>query len=149
MEIADNPELASVIGKRLRVFRESKSLPQIKLAAAVGGTIRGIQDNELGKSAPNSKVLYGLALMGLNVNWLLTGEGPMLIGDLALRGSRPPKIDQEILAYAIEALDEELKRRKEHRSSAQYANLIGILYNYCLETGERDGSLAAQLAKIA
>jgi len=149
MEITENTSLAVEIGVRLRTFRENERFSQKGLAEAVGGTLRGIQDNESGKSAPNSKVLKALAGRGLNVNWLLTGSGPMLLADLVSRTTETTKIDQGILTHVIETLDEELKRRKQSRSSVKYAEMVGILYDYCLETGQKDNSMAARLAKIA
>jgi transcriptional regulator with XRE-family HTH domain len=149
MKTTENTSLAAEIGVRLRAFRESESFSQKGLAVAVGGTLRGIQDNESGKSAPNSKVLKALAGRGLNVNWLLTGSGPMLLADLVSRTLQNAKIDQGILTHVIETLDEELKRRKQSRSSVKYAEMVGILYDYCQETGQKDNLMAARLAKIA
>ena len=52
------------------------------MADSLNGTSRGLQDNELGRSLPNSKLLIGLHGLGLNVSWLLSGEGPMMLADL-------------------------------------------------------------------
>lgn len=149
MERTEKTALAVEIGVRLRAFREREKFSQKGLATAVGGTLRGIQDNELGKSAPNSKVLRALAGRGLSVNWLLTGDGPMLLADSVSRTPQNAKIDQGILTHVIETLDEELKRRKQSRSSVKYAEMVGILYDYCQDTGQRDVSMAARLARIA
>src|ERR1035437_4719539 len=107
MEGNENTGLASEIGPRLRAYRESEKISQKGLAEAVQGTLRGIQDNESAKSAPNSKILKALAERGLNVNWLLTGKGPVRLTDIGeLQGSREP-LDVGLLAFVVDALNRE------------------------------------------
>lgn len=74
----------SEIGRRISEFREYLGMTQDELAAAVGGTKRGLQGNEAGIALPNSKLLLGLAGLGVNLNWLVTGHGKMLIESLAV-----------------------------------------------------------------
>lgn len=76
----------SSIGERLRVFRESMKLTQAQMAKAAGGSTPGYKSNEQGTALPNSKLLVGLRGLGLNVDWLLSGEGPMLRADLLAPG---------------------------------------------------------------
>lgn len=101
----------SSVGTRLRAFREAMKMGQEQLAEAIGGTKRGIQDNELGRALPNSKALTGLCQLGLNVNWLLTGEGPMLLkemGAAATAEGSAGAVDEETLEYVIGALEERI-----------------------------------------
>lgn len=70
------------IGSRIKKIREALGLSQQDLADAVGGSKRGIQDNESGVNAPGSTVLRGIVSLGVNANWLLTGEGPRLLSEL-------------------------------------------------------------------
>ncbi|EGK72015.1 hypothetical protein METUNv1_01793 [Methyloversatilis universalis FAM5] len=71
------------VGTRLRDFRQHLRLSQDVLAKTLGASKRGIQDNESGKTLPGAAVLRGLHELGLNLAWLLAGEGPMLAADLA------------------------------------------------------------------
>lgn len=70
------------IGERIKAVREAMNLSQEGLAMAVGGSKRGIQDNEARNRVPGGEVLAALVRLGVNANWLLTGEGPMMVAEL-------------------------------------------------------------------
>ncbi|WP_299197908.1 S24 family peptidase [uncultured Amphritea sp.] len=70
-------------GERLQVARNYLSLSQEAMAEAIGSKKRGYQDNERDRSVPGGKVIEGFVKLGINANWLLTGEGPMLTADLS------------------------------------------------------------------
>jgi transcriptional regulator with XRE-family HTH domain len=148
-EVDENDGLAPDIGERIRAYRESLSLSQEKFASAFGGTKRAIQNNESGKTAPNSKLLRELARRGLNVNWLLTGNGPMLFRDLTPKNEQIIQIDHDLVIYVIEALDAELKKRKRQLPIRKYAELVALFYELCQQTGQRDASIMGRLLKIA
>lgn len=68
----------SDVGRRIAQIRVVLNLSQAELAEKIGGTKSGIQGNEAGIALPNSKLLMGLHDLGVNVNWILSGEGEML-----------------------------------------------------------------------
>ena len=70
----------------MRVAREHLGLSQQELADKLGGSKRGLQDNEARNRVPGGEVIYGFVLLGINANWLLTGEGPMLLNPAAELG---------------------------------------------------------------
>lgn len=70
------------VGPRLKQVREALRLTQAELADAVGGSKRGLQDNETRNRVPGGEVIAGFVRLGINANWLLTGEGPMLLSEL-------------------------------------------------------------------
>lgn len=70
---------AAAICRRMREAREALGLSQQALADAIGGSKRGIQENEAQRSVPGGEVICGLVRLGINANWLLTGEGPMML----------------------------------------------------------------------
>ena len=70
------------IGARIKEARAALGLSQQDLADAIGGSKRGIQDNESGVNAPASTLLRGIVGLGVNANWLLTGHGPIFLSDL-------------------------------------------------------------------
>lgn len=72
------------IGGRMKAAREAIGLTQVGLAKAVGGSRRGIQENEARNRVPGGAVVAYMVRLGINANWLLTGEGDML-----LAGPRP------------------------------------------------------------
>ncbi len=47
----------------------------------IGSTVSGYQQNEYGKTTPGGKTLIGLDKLGVNVSWLLSGKGEMLLQD--------------------------------------------------------------------
>lgn len=78
------------IGARFKVARKAVGLTQDALAALAGATSkRGLQDNEAGDTMPGGQMIGALVHAGINANWLLTGEGPMLLADLAPKPASP------------------------------------------------------------
>lgn len=81
----------NLIGGRIRQVRKGKSLTQKDFAAVLGvsqGFYTGI---ETGRYSPSAEIFTCLAInFKVNINWLLTGEGPMYIEN---QGAGPPMID--------------------------------------------------------
>ena len=71
-------------GKRLAEYRRSLGLTGLKLAERLGITSGTLSQYESGGSFPRPDKLEVLARMGLNLNWLLTGEGAMKVGEEAI-----------------------------------------------------------------
>lgn len=125
---------------------------QEQLAEAIGGTKRGIQDNELGRALPNSKALTGLCQLGLNVNWLLTGEGPMLLkemGAAATAEGSAGAVDEETLEYVIGALEERIAAAGTKPSAKKKAAAIAALYDYVMEGHKGDPKMERFLRLVA
>lgn len=66
--------------ERLRIARELLGITQIDMAARLGMSLRGYQDNEQGKRTAKTKVVAEFQALGIDANWLLTGEGPVRLG---------------------------------------------------------------------
>lgn len=99
--VVDNQNRAE-IGVRMKAAREALRLTQDGLAKAVGASKRGIQDNEAQKSVPGGDVIAGMVKLGINANWLLTGNGLMLLADLeAIARPAPMKINRGALAALL------------------------------------------------
>lgn len=79
--------MASEIGERLREWRQALGLTQAQLAERLGVHIGVLKKYEQGVNVPGGEPLGALARTGVNVNWLLTGEGEMrsapALGELA------------------------------------------------------------------
>lgn len=69
------------LSERLKEARLALGLKQPELSKAIGAKLRGYQENESGRSTPRSDVITGFIGLGVNANWLLTGNGEMLIRD--------------------------------------------------------------------
>jgi len=69
-----------------------------------GSALRSWQDYESGTKVPGGQVFAGLAELGVNANWVLTGHGPMMNEEFQ-EGGDPKKADD--FEY-IKALDIEV-----------------------------------------
>lgn len=136
------------IGARMRAARAALELSQEGLANAVGGSKRGIQNNEALKSVPGGEVICGLVTLGINANWLLTGEGTMLLADLQAPAAQASAIDTETLAYVIEAVEGALESRHKTLAAQRKAALIQLIYDYCMDTGRRESGTVDRFLKL-
>lgn len=130
------------IGQRMAQARKAIDLTQEEFGKAVGGSKPGIQDNEKGKTLPGGKVLFGFVKAGINVNWVLTGEGPMLLADLGTNAldagtSRPWKaaepFNPAVLEDVIQGLEKVLSDAGRVLPPAKKAEVIALLYQEIAE----------------
>lgn len=70
--------------ERLKSARGSLGLKQTEMSEQSGVSYRAYQHYEGGRSLPCADALMGFMQLGINANWLLTGEGPMLLADLVV-----------------------------------------------------------------
>ncbi|WP_459199083.1 helix-turn-helix domain-containing protein [Ralstonia pseudosolanacearum] len=140
---------ASRVGTRLRAFREAMEMSQDQLAEAMGGTRRGLQDNELGRALPNSKALIGLCRLGLNLNWLLMEDGPMLRDELvASEKEASGPVDSELLGLVIGRLEKAIAARGARPAPEKKAEVIALLYDYMVETGKKEGPSVERILRL-
>lgn len=134
----------ALIGERMKLFRESINLTQDQLASQIEGSKRGIQDNEWGKAAPNSKILIGLANLGLNINWLLLGEGEMLISRKTTATG-----DLNLFADAMEIIDLYLQRSGKTLTPEKKRKAVETLYRLSEGKSTIDTSVAEMIMQLA
>ncbi|WP_157205420.1 helix-turn-helix domain-containing protein, partial [Methylomonas koyamae] len=72
------------IHERLRTVRNHLALSQSDAALKFGIPVSTYRKYETGPSEPGAGALRELANNGVNINWLLTGEGEMLAGNAEL-----------------------------------------------------------------
>lgn len=73
------------LADRLKQVRDSRGFTQKEMAKAISTNPQTWQVYEAGKSVPGGNVLEALARMGFNVNWILTGVGPMKLNTEEMR----------------------------------------------------------------
>lgn len=117
------------IGTRMKAARAVLGLSQDGLAKAVGGSKRGIQGNEANNRVPGGEVICGLIDLGINANWLLTGEGPMLLSELQAPSSPPGALDPARLRLAIETVEEGLSVTRRTMTPDRKAELVTAVYD--------------------
>ncbi|WP_295499419.1 helix-turn-helix transcriptional regulator [uncultured Ralstonia sp.] len=138
--MTESANIEADVATRFRAFRARLKQSQEQLGAAIGGTKRGIQENETGRGLPSGRVLRGLALLGLNVNWLLTGDGPMLMKDLEAGAQGPASpLDEELLQYVLELVEHEQAKKGGKPNPSKKAELVVLLYDIIAETGHKAG----------
>ena len=103
------------IGRRMSEARERLGLSRKAFASKFGGvTVRTLENNEAGRNEAGALVLSRFRSLGVNTNWLLTGEGEMLSAQVyAVNQPRAeynvtrlqPQIDVTLLTAIIAAVD--------------------------------------------
>jgi transcriptional regulator with XRE-family HTH domain len=74
-------EIKMNLAERLKFFRESLGLTQEEFAKKLNTTQAVISNYERGARVPTADFLNRLTeIFHLDINWLLTGEGPMFVG---------------------------------------------------------------------
>jgi transcriptional regulator with XRE-family HTH domain len=137
------------VGERLKLFRESLNMGQAQLAATLDGTVGGYQKNEQGISAPNSKALSKLHGLGLNVNWLLSGEGPMLRTSLPLGAGAPA--DEDVRAYGdcVEILESALAKLGRTLAPEKKRIALDSMYRAWARDRKMDPRLVEMIVQLA
>ena len=80
------------LGERLRQVRNIFGMSQVAVAKAAGVSVTAWQNYENGNQCPGGKVLGALVQLGVNVNWILTGEGQMMRENNMLQTQSDSKI---------------------------------------------------------
>jgi len=91
------------VGPRISEARDLVGLTQPQLAAMSEGKSRGIQQNESGKTMPNSRVIAALVTAGVNANWVLCEIAPKLLKDIPAIGKT--SLQQPTEDYRVEVSD--------------------------------------------
>lgn len=75
-------------GKRLKTFRVSRGITLAELAEQSGLSQAMLSETEAGKNKPSPNLMLAMhRIFGLNIHWLLTGEGEPLVKQ---NTTRPP-----------------------------------------------------------
>lgn len=103
------------LSDRLKAFRAKLGLKQDEISSKSGVGFSSYQKYELGLSTPGGDAIEGFVRLGLNANWLLTGEGDMLLSPInchvneafyTVAGSAEAlKADQNISGDTIVSID--------------------------------------------
>lgn len=99
-------------GDRLKEMRGMLKLTQSQLAEKVGSSAAAFGQYEKGEKIPGGKVLAGLARLGVNINWLLTGEDQVFISAL--------KFDLELLQDVMAVMEKVFDNLQEQHEMMMY-----------------------------
>lgn len=115
------------IGARMKAAREAISLGQGEFAEQYGLNVRTFRKNEGGLNEAGICLASAFIRAGVNANWLLTGEGPMLLTDLNAPAV-PSGLDMPRFLLAIEAVEEGLEASNRTMMPAKKAELFLAAY---------------------
>lgn len=129
----------------MKVWREARGLDQKEAAEVLGLASSSYQNYELGTRGPRSDAMEKFANGGINLNWLVTGHGPMLLADLeAMARPAPMKINRGALAALLRGA---IAITAQGMSVEKAADMAAEMYERALLSGEitpdgvGDGSL--------
>lgn len=117
----------------MRTAREALGLSRPEFATKCGYTVRTLENNEKGSNEPGACLIAAFLSLGINANWLLTGEGEMLLKDMAPKPApapEPVKINIKALAASIQAMH---KLAKPGESEEALASKAARFYQYMLD----------------
>lgn len=140
--------LKKIIGKRIKEARSALELTQKEMCERYEMKLPSLRDYELGKIMPGGEAMLDLMRAGINANWLLTGEGHMLLSDALVSAEKPSPLDVEVLTHVIEEIEKTLDKSKRVLSAQQKAALIQLIYDYCIETGKNDAGTVERFLKL-
>jgi transcriptional regulator with XRE-family HTH domain len=100
--------LESKISDRVRLWRKHLDLTQEEFSSLTGLHIGIIRKYESGINVPGGESLVVISKTGVNLNWLLLGEGPMSSGAAASNEAYIQRLD------AIRRLLDELDAEKRN-----------------------------------
>lgn len=122
------------LGLRLNIWRKHLKLKQTEFADMTHAHVGMIRKYEGNVSVPGGEILVEFAKTGLDVHWLLTGEGDMC------REKAPSDPDESIMLM-LNGLDEEKKESllREFRSRIQDAKQLVELAAVVKSLGRTNG----------
>lgn len=121
----------------MRVAREAISTTQAGFCEKFGGgSVRSYQKNESGSNEGGICLAAAFVRAGFNANWLLTGEGPMRLGELSTQAQQKPAYEQINLGALAALLQGAVGLVKEGMPVERAARLAAETYQRALEAGE-------------
>lgn len=120
---------------RFEELRQLRGVSQIEMARLAGVSRSSWQRYERGEQ-PTGEVLQNLAKQGVNLHWLLTGQGPMMIeGPAVPAGTRaepeaapPRELDDELMARVVDTIVRAYKDAGVTLAPMDLGRLAGMHY---------------------
>lgn len=127
--------IKEALGRRLKEARECLGETQKELGARIDMPIPSLREYELGKRTPGGDAIEAFIRAGINANWLLTGEGPMLLAELQAQADHGPGLDRDRLRQAMKAMEKGLSAGGITMPPGKKAELLLAVYDMLEEPG--------------
>lgn len=106
---------------------------QEDFAKSLGRSRNSISAYERGQAAPDGETLMRLAQLGVNIQWLLTGQGAMRAGDdslpaIAVAAGAAP-LDEDLMAAIADGVAQTYKQEGARLSEGDKGRLIARIHN--------------------
>ena len=121
----------------MKAVREAFGESQKAFADRIDVKWRTWQQYEADNRAPGAQSLRSLADLGVNVNWVLTGRGEMMVSGQPATGGEA--IPDELLAACIAGVEEHLAEARKTLPPAKKAELVIVLAHMVLEQERESG----------
>lgn len=119
------------IGERMKQVRQRLGLTQATMAEETGITLVSYKRYEGSKAMPSADALESFSKLEINLHWLLTGDGEMLLKDMA--GKKIALLNEAELLLACETIEEALAAIRKTIPPKQKAQLIASVYQLYVE----------------
>lgn len=128
------------IGARMKAARDALGLSRPAFATKCGCTVRTLENNEGGANEAKAGLIEAFVRLGINANWLLTGDGPMRLSGLQERAGTPAPaaLDVAALKTVMKLLDEELARKHARLDPDRKAEVVALLYEEAVAESEEE-----------
>lgn len=113
------------VWERLKAVRSLWGITQPEMASRMGVSLRAYQNYETNEREPKVGDVAGLVTEGVDLNWLLTGDGQMRRDALPVAA---PPIDYELLSQVIEGVELLLTKLRKTLAPDKKAKVITMLY---------------------
>lgn len=123
-------DTAVAIAERLRQVRARFGFPRrMDMARFLDLPSSTYSAYESDSGPPKVDWLIALAVRGVNLNWLLTGEGEIMLPSPAAAGTdQEPVIDEILLAAMIRRVEREQEGRAQPLAPLEKADMVARLY---------------------
>jgi phage repressor protein C with HTH and peptisase S24 domain len=113
------------IGDRLKQWRVHKNLKQDEASALLGVPFSTYQKYEMGVSKPGTDAMEKFAHAGINTNWLLTGEGDMMLpGGLSQQEPETKTMSMQQTLEMLQEIQEAKNQGDKERIRRRYLDIF-------------------------
>jgi transcriptional regulator with XRE-family HTH domain len=119
----------NTVSARLRIARAALKMTQKDFVEASGIPLPSLRDYERCKRTPGGDAIASMVRVGINANWLLVGEGSMLLTDTTPSVVVSAALDPERLRLTLQAVEESLAALGRVMVPDKKAELVVAIYD--------------------